>query len=189
MKNSRLTAFLQLTLLFGISTIWSQQINVPTPSKQISKYDYHAAFEPFFYTKDGTNTRSASGQPGAEYWQNKADYQLSVKLNDTNNEISGTDIITYTNNSPDKMAFVWMNLDQNLFKSDSRGNAVIPIEGSRNGAQGQVFDGDCIALYTTVLLLYTIVFIVERERSERGRGSICDYYYCVCACDRAFDVW
>ena len=141
MKNSRLTAFLQLTLLFGISTIWSQQINVPTPSKQISKYDYHAAFEPFFYTKDGTNTRSASGQPGAEYWQNKADYQLSVKLNDTNNEISGTDIITYTNNSPDKMAFVWMNLDQNLFKSDSRGNAVIPIEGSRNGAQGQVFEG------------------------------------------------
>ena len=86
MKNSRLTAFLQLTLLFGISTIWSQQINVPSPSKQISKYDYHAAFEPFFYTKDGTNTRSASGQPGAEYWQNKADYQLSVKLNDTNNE-------------------------------------------------------------------------------------------------------
>ena len=141
MKNSSLTALLQFTLLFGISTIWSQQIIDPSPSKQISKYDYHAAFEPFFYTKDGSNTRSASGQPGAEYWQNRADYQLSVKLNELNNEISGTDIITYTNNSPDKMTFVWMNLEQNLFKKDSRGNAIIPVNGSRNGAQGQDFDG------------------------------------------------
>ena len=141
MKNSRLTALLKLTLLFGISTIWSQQTTAPSTDKLVSKYDYHAAFEPFFYTKDGSNTRSASGQPGAEYWQNRADYQLSAKLNEANNEISGTDIITYTNNSPDKIAFVWMNLDQNLFKNDSRGNAIIPINGSRNGAQGQVFDG------------------------------------------------
>jgi hypothetical protein len=50
-------------------------------------------------------------------------------------------IITYTNNSPDTMSFIWMNLDQNLFKSDSRGNAVVPLTGSRNGAQGEDFDG------------------------------------------------
>jgi hypothetical protein len=50
------------------------------------------------------------------------------------------DIITYTNNSPDTMSFIWMNLDQNLFKSDSR-NAVVPLTGSRNGAQGEDFDG------------------------------------------------
>ena len=141
MKKSHFSALLQLVLLFGITTIWSQQISAPSEEKQISKYDYHAAFEPFFYTKDGSNIRSAGGQPGSEYWQNRADYQLSVKLNETNNEISGTDIITYTNNSPDKMSFLWLNLEQNLFKNDSRGNAVIPIDGSRNGAQGQIFDG------------------------------------------------
>jgi hypothetical protein len=73
----------------------------------------------FFYTKNGTTTRSG-GQPGAEYWQNRADYVLTAKLNAQNNEIVGTDIITYTNNSPDTMSFIWMNLDQNLFKSDSR---------------------------------------------------------------------
>jgi hypothetical protein len=39
------------------------------------------------------------------------------------------------------MSFIWMNLDQNLFKSDSRGNAVVPLTGSRNGAQGEDFDG------------------------------------------------
>lgn len=141
MKNNRLKVLLQLTLLLVISSLWSQQIPASSTSKPISKYNYHDAFASFFYTKDGSNTRSASGQPGAEYWQNRADYQLSAKLSETNNEISGTALITYTNNSPDKMSFLWMNLDQNLFKSDSRGNAVIPIEGSRNGAQGQIFDG------------------------------------------------
>jgi hypothetical protein len=57
----------------------------------------------------------------------RADYVLTAKLNAQNNEIVGTDIITYTNNSPDTMSFIWMNLDQNLFKSDSRGNAVVPL--------------------------------------------------------------
>jgi hypothetical protein len=137
MKNNCSKILFQLVLLLMVSTLWSQE----NPSKQVSKYDYQTAFAPFFYTKDGTNTRSASGQPGFEYWQNRADYQLSAKLNEQNNEISGTGIISYTNNSPDKMSFLWMNLDQNLFKSDSRGNALIPITGSRNGAQGQIFDG------------------------------------------------
>ncbi len=137
MKNNSFKALLTLALLFVISNIWSQE----NSTKQVSKYNYQETFAPFFYTKNGTNTRSASGQPGFEYWQNRADYQLSAKLDEPNNEISGTSIISYTNNSPDKMSFLWMNLDQNLFKDDSRGNAVIPLTGSRNGAQGQIFDG------------------------------------------------
>lgn len=132
-----------MTLLLVITSVWSQEVSAPATSGLISKYDYHDAFGPFFYTKNGTNTRSASGLPGPGYWQNRADYQLSAKLNETENEISGTGIITYTNNSPDTMAFLWMYLDQNIFKSDSRGNAVVPITGSRNGAQGQIFDGGC----------------------------------------------
>ena len=126
-----------MALLLVIASSWSQQ----NSTKQVSKYNYQETFAPFFYTKSGTNTRSASGQPGFEYWQNRADYQLSVKLDEANNEISGSGIISYTNNSPDKMSFLWMHLDQNLFKDDSRGTAVIPITGSRNGAQGQIFDG------------------------------------------------
>jgi len=137
MKNNSFKALLTLALLFVISNIWSQE----NSTKQVSKYNYQETFAPFFYTKNGTNTRSASGQPGFEYWQNRADYQLSAKLDEANNEISGTGIISYTNNSPDKMSFLWMNLDQNLFKDDSRGTAVIPLTGSRNGAQGQIFDG------------------------------------------------
>lgn len=137
MKNNSFKALIKLALLLVISNIWSQE----NSTKQVSKYNYQETFAPFFYTKNGTNTRSASGQPGFEYWQNRADYQLSAKLDEANNEISGTSIISYTNNSTDKMSFLWMHLDQNLFKDDSRGNAVIPLTGSRNGAQGQIFDG------------------------------------------------
>ncbi len=139
MKNIRSKVILGLTLLFSISTVWSQE-QAPEV-KQKSNYNYHDAFAPFFYTKNGTNTRSANGQPGHEYWQNRADYQLTAKLDEQKNEITGSGVVTYTNNSPDKMNFVWMNLDQNLFQADSRGNAVVPISGSRNGAQGQIFDG------------------------------------------------
>ena len=142
MKNIRVGVVLHLTLfLLGVSSLSAQQTPGNASGTATSKYDYHDAFAPFFYSKNGTTTRSASGQPGAEYWQNSADYKLTAKLDEKNNEITGTGIITYTNNSPDKMAFVWMNLDQNLFKADSRGSAIVPMTGSRNGAQGQIFEG------------------------------------------------
>lgn len=134
MKNFLFKSLLLGLLQFSIAAN-AQEV------KTVSKYNYHDAFAPFFYTKNGTSTRSASGQPGSEYWQNRADYQLTARLIEAENEIIGSGIVTYTNNSPDKMNFVWMNLDQNLFQSDSRGNAVIPLNGSRNGARGQIFDG------------------------------------------------
>jgi hypothetical protein len=123
-----------VTFLFGVLTAKAQEAKT-------SNYNYNEAFGNNFYTKNATDTRSASGQPGAKYWQNRADYSLTATLNEQTNEIVGTEILTYTNNSPDKLGFLWMNVDQNLFKKDSRGNAVIPTKGSRNGAKGQDFDG------------------------------------------------
>lgn len=140
MKRKFTKALLMTALFVGICSVTAQQAPV-TAGNSVNNYNYHDAFAPHFYTKNGTPTRSASGQPGVEYWQNRADYQITAKLNATTNEIVGTDEITYTNNSPDKLSFVWLNLDQNLFKNDSRGNAVVPLTGSRNGAQGQIFDG------------------------------------------------
>lgn len=105
------------------------------------KYSYTEAFKPYFYQNNATETRSASGQPGHNYWQNSADYVLNASLNEAKNEISGSAEIIYTNNSFDDLSFLWLQLDQNLFKKDSRGNAVVPMAGSRNGAHGQEFDG------------------------------------------------
>lgn len=110
-------------------------------AQETPKYDYVEAFKPFFYPQTGTETRSASGQPGHAYWQNSADYHLNVSLNEDKKEITGTSEITYTNNSPDKLSFLWLQLDQNLFSKDSRGNGVVPLSGSRNGAHGEEFNG------------------------------------------------
>lgn len=110
-------------------------------AQETPKYDYVEAFKPFFYPQTGTETRSASGQPGHAYWQNSADYHLNVSLNEDKKEITGTAEITYTNNSPDQLNFLWLQLDQNLFAKNSRGNAVIPLSGSRNGANGEDLDG------------------------------------------------
>ena len=109
--------------------------------KEASNYNYNDAFGHDFYTKNGTATRSASGKPGHAYWQNSADYKIDIKLNEDTKHFTGSEVITYTNNSPDDLEFLWVQVDQNLFKKDSRGNTVIPLSGSRNGAKGQDFDG------------------------------------------------
>jgi Peptidase family M1 domain len=130
---------LLIAVICLVTPIAAQTVN--QSGATVNNYNYNDAFSPLFYTKNGNDYRSSGGQPGPKYWQNRADYKLFVRLNDQTNEISGTEIITYTNNSPDKLGFIWMQLDQNLFKSDSRGNAIIPPTGSRNGAHGQQFDG------------------------------------------------
>ncbi len=106
-----------------------------------SIYDYTEAFNPIFYANNGSVYRSASGKPGHEYWQNSADYSIKASLDDTNNKVSGKVAITYTNNSPDELSFIWLQLDQNLFNENSRGQATIPLDKSRYGSADAVFDG------------------------------------------------
>jgi hypothetical protein len=63
--------------------------------------------------------RTGSGAPGPKYWQQKADYDITVELNDDNQSITGSETITYTNKSPDVLKYLWLQLDQNLFAKDS----------------------------------------------------------------------
>ncbi|PSR57346.1 peptidase M1 [Adhaeribacter arboris] len=105
-----------------------------------SNYNYNAAFNPLFYNKNGNEYRSASGNPGPKYWQNKADYEIAVKLDEAKNEIAGSVVLTYTNNSPEELPFIWLQLEQNSFKQDARATAILPLTGSRYGSHGQVFD-------------------------------------------------
>lgn len=107
-----------------------------------SVYDPHALFAPNFYPVGSTVTRSADGSPNAGYWQNRVDYQLAVSLNDETNEIKGSVTITYKNNSPLALQFLWLQLDQNLFNKDSRGQARMPVGSrSRYGDAKSNFDG------------------------------------------------
>ncbi len=63
--------------------------------------------------------RTASGAPGHEYYQQQADYLINVELNDENQTLKGEETITYKNNSPDELTYLWVQLDQNMRAQDS----------------------------------------------------------------------
>ena len=65
--------------------------------------------------------RTASGAPGHEYYQQKADYEINVELDEEKNIINGNEVITYTNNSPDILNYLWVQLDQNVRAKNSHG--------------------------------------------------------------------
>ncbi|MCJ8211649.1 M1 family metallopeptidase [Mucilaginibacter sp. RS28] len=127
-----------LVFFAGINWCSGQQISIFRADN--SKFDHVALFNPRFYTQNGNEYRAADGEPGPLYWQNRADYQLTAKLDEKLNQITGSEIVTYTNNSPQRLDFLWMQLDQDTYKADSRGTAMEPISGSRNHAHGQLFD-------------------------------------------------
>ncbi|WP_445364136.1 M1 family metallopeptidase [Microbulbifer sp. ANSA003] len=72
--------------------------------------------------------RTASGAPGHAYWQQQADYDIKVSLDDDKQLITASETITYTNNSPDTLRYLWVQLDQNRFKPNSSGNLATPVD-------------------------------------------------------------
>jgi len=82
--------------------------------------------------------RSATGAAGPKYWQQRADYSIAATLDTATRSITGVVRVTYTNNSPDTLRFVWMQLDQNLFRPSSEG-AQLHEADSRFGSR--LFDG------------------------------------------------
>ncbi len=63
--------------------------------------------------------RTGSGAPGHAYWQQRVDYRMTLTLDDTNQHLDGAETITYTNNAPDELRYLWLQLDQNRLKKDS----------------------------------------------------------------------
>ncbi len=65
--------------------------------------------------------RNGAGSPGPAYWQQQADYAIEVELNEQSRMLKGKERITYVNNSPDELDYVWIHLEQNIFRADSIG--------------------------------------------------------------------
>ncbi|MCJ7757867.1 MAG: M1 family peptidase, partial [Gillisia sp.] len=63
--------------------------------------------------------RTGSGAPGEAYYQNQADYKMDIELNDKNQKLTGVETITYHNNSPDDLGYLWLQLDQNIRSKNS----------------------------------------------------------------------
>ena len=68
--------------------------------------------------------RNASGGPGHAYYQQKADYKIALSIDDKTQKLTGVETITYTNNSPDYLEFLWLQLDQNIYNQDSESKLI-----------------------------------------------------------------
>jgi hypothetical protein len=118
---------------FLISVFFLYAQNDPNGNFSYNPHDFYTSG---FYPPAGNAYRSASGMPGPLYWQNSASYLIHATLNEKDTSVAGDLTITYTNNSPDKLDYLWLQLDQNLFNSASRGAAAIPASGDNIGVLG-----------------------------------------------------
>ena len=103
--------------------------------------------------------REGSGMPGPRYWQQRADYTIQVSLDTAAHTAGGRETIRYTNNSPDTLRYAWLQVDQNIYREDSRGGAINPAD-ARWAARG--FQGG-----------YAITaFDAVRSAATRGQAGI-----------------
>ncbi|MGV3557167.1 M1 family metallopeptidase [Larkinella arboricola] len=144
-------------LLFFIGVLFSL-IEVRAQSRSASNFDPHELFHPLFNMQPGNDYRSSSGTPGPRYWQNRADYKINVHLDEEKNVLSGDVEITYKNNSPEALSFLWLQLDQNAFSDTSRAAKTTPVRGGRYGNTG--FAGG---------------FEIQAVTVDQGKGKAADY--------------
>ena len=103
-------AFLSLCLLISFGVGAQVQQGHTNQNKFRQLYDQFA---------DPNKYHNASGAPGVEYFQQKVDYAMNIELDDENSRLYGEETITYTNNSPDHLPYLWLQLDQNIRKKDA----------------------------------------------------------------------
>ena len=91
-----------------------------------SGFDPQALFAPLSLPHPANAFRDGAGKPGPEFWQNRADYDIKARIDPATYSLAGEETITYTNHSPDALDELWLQLDQNIYKPDSRGALTSP---------------------------------------------------------------
>lgn len=125
--------FISLMVCFFAGTFFAQSVFA---QDSVSIYNKNQVFDPLFLNQMGTEFRSANGAPGPKYWQNSVNYLIRATLDEKDTTLRGNVTINYTNNSPDDLNYLWLQLDQNLFKPDSRGAATTLVTGDRFDVKG-----------------------------------------------------
>ena len=118
MKNSIIfSAFLSLAVAFGAT---AQEVK-PEEKKQVQGHYNENKFRQMYDEMATPNMfRTASGAPGPAYYQQKADYKMNLELDDKNKKLYGSETITYHNNSPENLEYLWVQLEQNIERPDSK---------------------------------------------------------------------
>ena len=113
--------WIALLLLTGLaSPACADPTPAPSPAAAAPPYSALETFAPLAMPESVNRYRSANGAPGPDYWQNRADYQIDARLDPKTKTLTGEETITYANNSPDVLDVLWLQLDQNIYRSDAR---------------------------------------------------------------------
>jgi hypothetical protein len=120
-------------LVFQLLTVYLLHAQTSTDTS----YNTHDLFAQNLNPPAGNLFRSAKGIPGPSYWQNSASYLIHATLSEKDTSVTGDVTITYTNNSPDQLDYLWLQLDQNIFKSSSRAVAATRYPGDYFGVLGK----------------------------------------------------
>jgi len=105
-----------ISLIFSFTGI-SQEVSEESKQKgHLNTNKFRQMYQEF---SSPNMFRTAAGAPGPAYYQQQADYKINIELDDQNKRIYGDEIVTYTNNSPDNLEYLWVQLDQNIRKKDS----------------------------------------------------------------------
>jgi len=110
-------------------------------SDDATSYNPHDLFAENFNPPAGNDFRSAKGTPGPSYWQNSASYLIHATLSEKDTMVTGDVTISYTNNSPDLLEYLWLQLDQNIFKPSSRSVAATRYPGDYFSVLGKTNGG------------------------------------------------
>ena len=93
---------------------------VPPVAGAADGYDPQALFAPLQLPQPANAFRDGGGRPGPLFWQNRTDYDLHATIDPATHRLAGEETIAYTNNSPDRLDVLWLQLDQNIYRADSR---------------------------------------------------------------------
>jgi hypothetical protein len=111
----------KISLLFFLPAIlFAQEKSTTVTPKQSGKYDTNKFSQMYDLLATPNMFRTASGAPGPAYYQQQADYKIDVELDDKNAKLSGSETVTYYNNSPDSLEYLWVQLDQNQAAKNSQ---------------------------------------------------------------------
>ncbi|AEP31682.1 M1 family metallopeptidase [Brumicola nitratireducens] len=137
LKQVSLVALLCVTGFLSVNSNASSAI-------QQTKGDFEDKFRQLDEVLPTPNVyRNAAGEPGHMYWQQKVDYVIDVKLDEAKRRLSASQVITYKNNSPDTLKYLWIQLDQNKYRADSMSALTNTFGGIGNrGPATQSADGD-----------------------------------------------
>jgi len=117
--------------LFAMIAVGGMLLAPPASAQNVPAHNLES-FEPVDFP-DPTDFRAADGRPGEDYWQNAADYQIDVRLDTADHTLTGQQSITYTNSAPQALDRLWVQLEQNYFRPDSRGARVVPSDARFSG--------------------------------------------------------